>query len=89
MFEVFMQSLREWNASKNERQKLQHAYLMLTVLVVIAAGVAVAFNASLAHNIMKLALLAIGTFAVNAVAWNLLQSSVFEKLSAKPAAKRK
>jgi hypothetical protein len=89
MFEVLMQSLREWNASKNERQKLQHAYLLLTVVVVLAAGVAVAFNAALAHNIMKVALLAIGAFAVNAVAWNLLQASVFEKLGAKPAAKRK
>ncbi len=87
MFDVLIESLKEWNSSKNERQKLQHAYLMLTVVVILAAGVATAFNAKLAHTIVKLALVALGTFAVNAVAWNLLQSSLFDKLLSKPKRK--
>jgi uncharacterized membrane protein len=80
MFQVLLTSLREWNATKNERQKLQHSYLMLTVLTVFVAGAATLFDTKLGHNIAKVALVVVGTYAVNAVAWNLLQSSFFDKL---------
>ena len=87
MFQVLLASLREWNATKNERQKLQHSYLMLTVVTVFVAGAVTLFDMKLGHTIAKVALVVVGTYAVNAVAWNLLQSSFFAKLQEKPKRK--
>ncbi|HSW66466.1 MAG TPA: hypothetical protein VLI54_05000 [Bacillota bacterium] len=83
MFEALLLSIDKWKATKNERQKLQHAYLVLAVGIVLFAGIASLFNAKLGHNIVKLALIAGGAFLVNAVVWNLLQSSIIEKLPTK------
>jgi hypothetical protein len=87
MFEVLLTSLRQWSATKNERQKLQHSYLLLTVVIVFAAGVVTLFNMQLGHGIAKIALVVAGAYAVNAIVWNLLQSSLFDKLQNKPKRK--
>lgn len=83
MLEILISSINKWNTTKSERQKLQHTYLVLAVVIVLIAGVVSLFNATLGHNIVKLALLAIATFIVNAVGWSLLQSSLLDKLSTK------
>lgn len=83
MFEALVLSIDKWKAAKNERQKLQHAYLVLAVGIVLFAGVASLFNATLGHNTVKLALIAGGAFLVNAIVWNLLQSSIIDKLPTK------
>lgn len=82
MSEQLLITLRKWNADKNERQKLQHTYLVLTVAIVLTAGVASLFDGRLGQGIVQLALIALGAFAVNAVVWSLLQSWVLLKLSA-------
>ncbi len=87
MFEVLKNSLNSWNVQKNERQKLQHAYLAVTVLVVLLAGVISLFNGDLGHNIVLVALVAIVAYFVNAILWNLLQASLLDKLSTKPKRK--
>jgi len=84
MFEVLMTSLTNWNATKNERQKLQHGYLALAVVVILIAGIISLFNASLGHNVVKVALVALAAFIANAFAWNLMQSSLLAKLTTKP-----
>jgi len=84
MLEVLIATLNKWQASKNERQKLQHAYLVLAAVTILVAGLIALFNARLGHNVAKLALVVAGTFLVNAFAWNLLQSALLEKLSSKP-----
>ncbi len=83
MFEVLKDSLNSWNAQKSERQKLQHAYLALTVIVVMLAGIISLFNGELGHNIVLIALIAIAAFFVNSIVWNLLQSSLLDRLSTK------
>lgn len=80
MFEVLMESIIKWNATKNERQKLQHCYLVLTVVIILIAGIVSLIDTVLGHNIVKLALIALTTFVVNAVGWNLLQSTLIYKL---------
>lgn len=87
MFEVLKDSLNNWNISKNERQKLQHAYLVLTVLIVLIAGIISLFDGELGHDIVLIALMAISAFFINSIVWNLLQSSLLDKLPTK--AKRK
>ncbi len=87
MFEVLKNSLNSWNVQKSERQKLQHAYLALTVLVVLLAGIISLFDGELGHNIVLVALIAIGAYFVNSIVWNLLQASLLDKLSTKPKRK--
>lgn len=84
MFEAMIASFNRWNALKNERQKLQHCYLALSIVIVLLAGVISLINADSGRTVVKLALVAISAFLVNAFVWNLLQSSVLTKISSKP-----
>ncbi len=87
MFDVLKDSLNSWNVQKSERQKLQHVYLALTVFVVLLAGTISLFDGELGHNIVLIALVAIAAFFINSIVWNLLQSSLLDKLSTKPKRK--
>ena len=80
MYDIFKSSLAEWNETKSERQKLQHAYLLLTVAVIMAAGVASLFNTRIGHQLAVIALLSAGAFLANAVIWNLMNSALLAKL---------
>jgi hypothetical protein len=88
MLEALILSIDKWKTTKNERQKLQHAYLVSAMLIVLIAGIISLFNAALGHNVVKLALVAAGAFLVNALAWNLLQASIIDKLPSKPGRRR-
>ncbi len=80
MLQDFIDVLSRWNGATSERQKLQHAYIVTTVAVILIAGVVSLVRADLGHNIMRIALIAIGTFLVNAFVWNLLSSVILSKL---------
>lgn len=83
MFEALILSIDKWKTTKNERQKLQHAYLVLAMVIVLVAGVISLFNPALGHNTVKFAIVAAGAYLVNAFVWNLLQSSIIDKLPSK------
>lgn len=87
MFKDFMDVLNRWNTATGERQKLQHAYITLTITLILIAGVVSLVRADIGHNIMRFALIAISAFIVNAFIWNLLSSVVLSKLSARPKKK--
>lgn len=87
MFGVLKDSLNNWNSNRGERQKLQDVYLVLTVIIILIAGIVSLLDGDLGHNIVQLALVAMGTFFVNSIVWNLLQSSLLYKLSSKPKRK--
>lgn len=80
MFEVMKATLNKWNTTKTERQKLQHVYIVLALVVVLLAGIISLFNANLGHQVVLFALGSIVVFSANAVIWNLLKSSLIEKL---------
>ena len=87
MLEVIKDTLKRWNVTKSERQKLQHGYLALTIVFVLIAGIVSLFNATLGHDIVLVAVIAIAAFFTNAVVWNLLQSALLDKLATKPKRK--
>ena len=78
-----MASLNKWNATKTERQKLQHSYIVLAFVIVLLAGIISLFNANLGHQVVLIALGSLAAFVANAVIWNLLKSSLIEKLSSR------
>lgn len=75
-----MKSLREWNATHNERSKLQHAYIALAVVSIIAAGLIGLVNYDLGQRLTTIALIVLGVFFINLVAWTLLSGLVLSSL---------
>lgn len=84
MIDGFFNLINNWNVSKNERQKLQHTYLLLAVVVLVLAGLVSLVDDTLGRNMLKLAALGLVAFACNAIAWNLHNSAIIQKLSTKP-----
>jgi len=39
MLQIIISSLNNWHTTKNERQKLQDSYIVLSVIVVLTAGI--------------------------------------------------
>jgi len=83
VFESIKAFLINWNSSTSERQKLQHSYLIITVVAVLVAGIVSLLNAKLGHRLVTIAIIAIGAYIANAIVWNLLQSSVVDRLPSK------
>ena len=81
MFESLSESLKLWNKNNDDRAKLQHAFLFLTIALVVLAGLIGLLNIELGQNILGLALVAGGVYLINAVAWALLQSFVLTHIS--------
>ena len=75
-----MQSIRKtlqtWSQNTDERTKLQQAYLVAAVILVVLAGVIGLVNYNLGQQIILLALVAGSIFIINAVSWALLQSFI-------------
>ncbi|MEO7364182.1 MAG: hypothetical protein ABIV43_01595 [Candidatus Saccharimonadales bacterium] len=84
MFKEIEASVIRWNASTNERQKLQHSYLALTIALILIAGVVSLLSANFGHNLTYLAGAAVVAFAINALVWNLLNSALLTKLPVRP-----
>lgn len=88
MFENIKSALQSWNASASERQKLQHIYLVIAVIIVFGAGIVSLINADFGHELVKFALYAVIIFLANATVWNLLQSSFLSKIPKKSSRKK-
>jgi hypothetical protein len=80
MFESMKNTVIQWNQRTTDRQKLQHSYVLLLVVVVFIAGVTSLFNADYSRTLMYIALAFITTLITNFVVWGLLKSSVLDKL---------
>jgi fucose permease len=79
-----MQSIKEmltnWNTSRGERAKLQHAYIFVVVIGLVVAGLVGLLNDNLSALIVQVCLFALGVFLANVVMWALLYSLVIVRL---------
>lgn len=89
MLQDILDSLSRWNSATNERQKLQHSYLAVIIMVIIIAGLVSLVSASQGHQLAKVALFAIFAFIANGVVWNLLNSIILAKLPKVPKSSTK
>jgi len=80
MLQDFKEGFKRWGNTTTERQKLQHTYLVITLLVILVAGIVSLINAHAGHDLTYIALASIGIFVINALIWNLLNSIVISKL---------
>lgn len=81
MYQSLKTSLSSWNEETTDRQKLQHTYVCVAVLLLITAGVIGLLNQPLGQQILAIAIAAAAIFLINAVAWALLQSFVLFRLN--------
>jgi hypothetical protein len=72
--------LADWNAKYDERAKLQHAYLVVSLLGIVIAGLIGLLDYDASRTILRVCFAGIGIFAVNAIVWALLFSLVVNKL---------
>jgi hypothetical protein len=83
VIQTFKDMLSDWNAAYSERAKLQHAYLVASVLGIVVAGLVGLLNYDASRAILRLCFAGLGVFLVNAVAWALLFGLVLNKFPAR------
>ena len=69
-----------WNSEKNQRIKLQQAYLVLVVLMAIASGLVTLVNLSLGRAIIMSAAIFALVYIVNSISWLVLDMIVSKKI---------
>ena len=80
MLQAFKDSFVQWNQRTNDREKLQHTYIVLLMFIVFLAGLVSLFNATRSRQLMYAALALIITLAVNFVVWSLLKTTLLDRL---------
>lgn len=72
--------LRQWNARQSSFVKLQHTYVLVAVLSLVAAGIVGLINYSLGQSILFVATMAALVFIANGVIWAILNTFVITRL---------
>ena len=80
MMSIIKQLLIDWNSEKNQRIKLQQAYLVLVVLMAIASGLVTLVNLSLGRAIIMSAAVLALVYIVNSISWLVLDMIVSKKI---------
>jgi Flp pilus assembly protein TadB len=82
-----MQAIKEmlinWNATRGEREKLQHTYIAVALAGLVIAGLVGLLNDTLSSLIVQICLIALGVFLCNVIVWALLYSLVITRLPRK------
>jgi len=80
MLEELHTLLRKWKSLKDERKKLQVAYLTFSVIGVVVAGIIALIDADLGQRVAFISLLGIGLFLINAIMWHLVVENIQDKI---------
>jgi undecaprenyl pyrophosphate phosphatase UppP len=73
--------LTQWNATYNERAKLQHTYLLLIIVGIVLAGLVGLLNYDASRTILRVCFAGVGIVVANAVIWALLSSMVLSRFA--------
>ena len=83
MFQAIKEMLGEWNATYNERAKLQHAYIVASVFGIVLAGLVGLLNYDASLTILRICFMGLGVVVANAVAWALLSGMILSRFPAR------
>lgn len=84
MVQTLKTMLGEWNATRSERTKLQHAYLAVSLVGIIIAGLVGLLDYDASRAILRVCFAGLAIFGINAIVWALLFSLVVNKVPATP-----
>ena len=80
MIQTIKDMLIDWNNTHTERAKMQHAYLVLSLIGIVVAGLIGLLDYDSSRAILRVCFAGLGIFAINAITWALLFSLVINKL---------
>jgi len=83
MQDVIKQVYVSWSSEKNQRRKLQQAYVIVASILAALAGVVTLLNDSLGKKLLMVAAGAIFIFFVNAIMWALIEAFVSSRSGSK------
>lgn len=83
MQDVIKQVYVSWSSEKNQRRKLQQAYVIVTSILAALAGVVTLLNDSLGKKLLMVAAGVIFIFFVNAIMWALVEAFVSSRSGSK------
>jgi len=83
MQDVIKQVYASWSSEKNQRRKLQQAYVIVASILAALAGVVTLRNDSLGKKLLMVAAGAIFIFFVNAIMWALVEAFVSSRSGSK------
>ena len=83
-----MNLLHTWNKSTPERVKVQHVYMVIIVVVTVAAGLTSLINVQLGRQLIIVAGLALIALVANALVWALTRVYLLDRLDRKRPAKK-
>lgn len=81
MIKALYNALLEWYRSTDDRQKLQHAYVVILIVSLLVAGLVSLLDGPTGQDLLMITSAAGGIFLANAVVWSLLDSIVLGRLS--------
>lgn len=83
MQDVIKQVYVSWSSEKNQRRKLQQAYVIVASILAALAGVVTLLNDSLGKKLLMVAAGTIFIFFVNAIMWALVEAFVSSRSGSK------
>ena len=83
MQDVIKQVYVSWSSEKNQRRKLQQAYVIVASILAALAGVVTLLNDSLGKKLLMVSAGAIFIFFVNAIMWALVEAFVSSRSGSK------
>jgi hypothetical protein len=98
MIQTAKDLVSQWNAGHGERAKLQHAYLVVSVLGIVVAGLVGLLNYDASRALLRICFAGLGIFVINGIVWALLSGLILNRFPAqevvapavrRPAAPRK
>lgn len=81
--------LSQWNAAHGERAKLQHAYLVVSLLGIIVAGLVGLLNYDASRALLRICFAGLGIFVANGIVWALLSGLVLNRFEVRRPVVRK
>lgn len=89
MIQTIKDLLIDWNLKHGERAKLQHAYIAISLVGFVVAGLVGLLNYDASRAILRLSFFGLAIFGINAVMWALLFGFVVNKLPTRRPTGRK
>lgn len=83
MQDVIKQVYASWSSEKNQRRKLQQAYVIVASILAVLAGVVTLLNDGLGKKLLMVAAGTIFVFFVNAIMWALVEAFVSSRSGCK------
>ena len=82
MIQTLKDILADWNTKYDERAKLQHAYLFVSLAGIVIAGLVSLLDYDASRAILRVCFAGLAIFGINAIVWALLFSLVVNKAPA-------